>query len=119
MNLDNQFNYYDNTMFQAVDLPYGVGNYSMTVILPREGIEINDIISQLNEETWDSWISSFSAANIDLYLPKFKLEYEILLNDILSSLGMGVAFTAEANFTKINPLEQLFISKARQVLMAD
>ncbi|MFC1725516.1 serpin family protein [candidate division KSB1 bacterium] len=119
MNLEGELDYYDNMMFQAVELPYGAGNYCMTVVLPREGTQIDDLISQLNDETWNSWINSFSSTNVDLYLPKFKLEYEILLNDILSSLGMGIAFTGGADFTKINPVEQLFISKVKHKTFVD
>ena len=34
-------------------------------------------------------------------MPRFKYEYKIELSDVLSSMGMGVAFTGSANFSNI------------------
>jgi len=36
-----------------------------------------------------------------LQMPKFTLRYEKTLNDVLTDLGMGVAFTKRANFRDI------------------
>ena len=47
--------------------------------------------------------------DVIINLPKFKYEYEITLNDVLSEMGMGVAFTGAADFTGINKNGQLKI----------
>jgi serine protease inhibitor len=51
-------------------------------------------------------------ANSTLTMPKFKIEYKTLLNDALTSLGMGIAFTDQADLTRLfeNPLD-LYISR--------
>jgi len=55
-------------------------------------------------------MNGFSEKNIQLSLPKFKLEYEKRLNDALVSLGMGIAFNPYiADFSKINANHQLYI----------
>jgi serpin B len=46
-----------------------------------------------------------------IMLPRFNLEYEILLNDALKALGMEVAFDSRANFDDIAP--GLFISEVK------
>ena len=47
-------------------------------------------------------------------MPKFSIEYEISLKDVLTSLGMGIAFDEMlADFTKINPAGELYISKVK------
>ncbi|TNF45095.1 MAG: serpin family protein, partial [Bacteroidetes bacterium] len=52
---------------------------------------------------WENWMKSFSVTqNVDIKFPKFKYGYEIKLNDILTEMGMGVAFTGAADFTGIN-----------------
>ena len=49
------------------------------------------------------------------YLPRFQLEYEILLNDTLKKLGMASAFRKGANFSKmIEEADPLWISKVLQ-----
>jgi serpin B len=95
--------YLSNNLFSAVQLAYGKGNYNMTVLLPNENKTINDIVETLNADNWDVWMKSFSQTkNVDIKLPKFKYGYEIELNDVLTTMGMGVAFTGAADFTGIN-----------------
>jgi serpin B len=115
MSQKSSMNYLENADFKAVELTYGPGNYSMILMLPSESKTLNDIISQLNEENWNLWLNNFSMTeNVNLYLPKFKFEYEKTLNEILCDLGLSIAFNAsEANFSKINTDFQLFISKVK------
>jgi len=96
---ENDFHYFRNEYFQAVDLPYGDSGFSMIVFLPHPDINIDDLISELNQENWNLWGNSFSENTMELYLPKFKLEYDIELKNVLASLGMGIAFTESANFS--------------------
>ncbi|PIP11582.1 MAG: proteinase inhibitor I4 serpin, partial [bacterium (Candidatus Stahlbacteria) CG23_combo_of_CG06-09_8_20_14_all_40_9] len=98
----SEYNYFSNPDFQAVDLPYGDGDFSMTVFLPHPQKNIDSLIAEFNEENWDNWINSFSKDSGDIYIPKFTLEYGIKLNDVLKALGMGIAFDPyQADFTKM------------------
>jgi serine protease inhibitor len=100
-----------NEMFSMVELLYGQGNYSMVVLLPQTGYSTDDIVVALTPGNWDEWINSLSEKDVDLQLPKFTFEYKNTLNDELEAMGMGVAFTDMANFSKINGTGNLFISK--------
>jgi serine protease inhibitor len=111
MRQENTFEYLETDDFQAVDLPYGNGQFSMTVFLPEPGTAVNDWIAQITLEDWRAWIGQFSTTRGTLYFPKFILEYKINLNQVLTNLGMGIAFDPNrADFTKINPRGDLFIS---------
>jgi serpin B len=101
--------YNENNLFQAVQLPYGQGNFSMSVFLPQVNKSLQDVMENLNKENWKSWMENFSERNVNIQLPKFKYEYEIKLNDILSEMGMGIAFTGGADFTGINKNADLYI----------
>ena len=104
--------YFSNDKFQAVDLPYGSGKFRMSVLLPKYGSDINELILELNSQNWKSWTDQFEKKNGSIFLPKFKLEYKIELNDILKAMGMAVAFNpAQADFTNINKNGGLYISK--------
>jgi len=114
MNHKNDHNYFENEQFQAIDLLYGDADFSMTIFLPKPGIDIDSLITRLNNENWNSWISSFSTQEVNLYLPKFKMEYEISLNNVLCALGMSIAFDPyQADFTNINSNGNLYISKVK------
>jgi len=89
----NDFSYFSNSDFQAIDLPYGDNNFSMTVLLPAPDKNVDLLIADFTNENWALWMNSFSTNDGTLYLPKFELEYKITLNEVLKSLGMEIAFT--------------------------
>jgi len=93
--------YYASDDFQAVDLPYGNGKYSMTVLLPAQDKNIDDLIAELNDSNWNEWTGNLAEEEVKLYLPKFTLEYELEMNDVLKAMGMEVAFGWLADFSKI------------------
>ncbi|MCK4346336.1 MAG: serpin family protein [Bacteroidales bacterium] len=105
------FNYLSNDILQALEMPYGIGNYSMILLLPKNDKTLNDITKQLTNENWNKWLSEFhEEVKVQIHLPKFKFEYKNKLNDELINLGMGIAF-GNADFSKINPNRDLFISR--------
>ncbi|MHB1127269.1 MAG: serpin family protein [Bacillota bacterium] len=89
--------------FKAVRLPYGSGKISMYSILPNEAVSINDFIADLDSDRWKIIRGSISERDqVQLRLPRFKLEYGIKnLNDSLTALGMGEAFSDIADFSGI------------------
>ena len=104
--------YFKGTGFEAVELPYNQGNYTITVLLPDADKTLTDIIPLLSQANWNSWSSEFIKTDIQLQLPKFKYEYEEEnMKPILSAMGMGVAFTDKADFTRMNSDGGLSISR--------
>ena len=105
--------YFRGENFEAARLPYGEGRVSMYIFLPDRDSNLDDVIKQLNVENWSNWISQFHETKEDseMILPRFKLEYEVKLNDALTALGMGIAFGNDADFRGMGT--QLFISEVR------
>ena len=102
--------YYENGEedFQAISLPYGDGRVSMYIFLPGRESDLNVLLRNLNAESWENWLSQFEEQEVLLKLPKFKMEYEKVLNDTLRTLGMGIAFdTRRADFSRMASLETL------------
>jgi len=118
MTQEGEFQYFENDAFQAIDLPYGDGDFRMTIFLPRIEKDVNSLIGEINQANWNRWISSFHKQELTLQLPKFTLEYEVKLNDVLKALGMEIAFDSNlANFTKMYKKEEvganLYISNVK------
>ncbi len=106
--------YYETETFQAADLPYGNGRYTMSVLLPKAGQSIESLIASLDPSGWSVIQKGFSEREITLHLPKFKLEYEIKLNDALSAMGMAVAFQGGlADFSRIAAGRDLYIDQVK------
>jgi serine protease inhibitor len=94
------FNYTADKSFQLVQLPYGNQAFSMMVLLPKEGISLGDAVTVLNGDGyWEGLRSGLSDAEVVLSLPKFKTEYSKKLNDVLTKMGMGIAFSDQADFS--------------------
>jgi len=87
---------------RIIELPYGGGAFSMTIVLPREDLTVDSVVSELTLDDWNSWIAALDTTSAELYLPKFKLENSLSLVHPLTGLGMGVAFSDFADFSKIN-----------------
>jgi len=114
MTQEAKFSYFQNEKFQAIDLPYGDGLFSMTILLPSSQIDIDSLIADFNQQQWSEWMSSFSEQSVTVYIPRFKLEYELSLNDILSGLGMAIAFDpASADFTRMYAPGGLYIHQVK------
>jgi len=114
MSFKEKISYTSNDLFQAVELPYGQGNFTMIVLLPKYNVSLDNLVSEMNPVNWENWMESFSnETEVNVYLPKFKVEYEKELKPDLTQLGMGIAFSGGADFTKINKAGNLFISSVK------
>jgi len=111
MQVEGTFNYSSQETFSAVELPYGDSAFSMVVLLPEPGFSTTDLVAGLNAESWDSWMQASYPSNVRVQLPKFKYGFKLLLNDPLTDLGLGIAFTESADFSRITPGGGLFISR--------
>ena len=112
MDQKNKFDYYQSDNYQAIKLPYGNGDFEMLVILPSSGTDINSLINQMDDSYWNNLLAKMDSAEVNLWLPKFKIEYSITLNDALKALGMTSAFdSTTADFSNIRKGKDLFISR--------
>ena len=71
--------------------------------------------------TSDDWTTSFNQTEGAVKLPRFKVEYEVSLNDALKTLGMGVAFDeGRADFSgMIQSAERVYISRVKHKTFAE
>lgn len=88
--------------YVAVDLPYGNSAFTMTVVLPDKGIDINSFAESMTQTKWDALELGMHENEVLLYLPRFKLTWKGKLNAALERLGMGIAFQDGADFTPMS-----------------
>ncbi len=111
MSQETALEYMNNSLFSAVNLPYGKGQYQMTVILPNTGKSTADVIAKLDHEKWMEWMKSFRVENkVVVKMPRFKFDWKMTLNEVLVSMGMTTAFKPfVADFSGINDGRDLYI----------
>ncbi|MDP2114241.1 MAG: serpin family protein [Bacteroidota bacterium] len=112
MKIEKPFNYFNHTDFQLLEMPYGSGKYSMLIFLPQTGKKTDNVISLLNPENVNDWISKLSEQKKEVFLPKFEFKFDNSLKDELAALGMTDAFNdAKANLSGISDAAKLVISE--------
>ncbi|MGA3245275.1 MAG: serpin family protein [Bacteroidota bacterium] len=112
MSQGGKFSYYSDDQLQAIDMTYGDAGFSTTFLLPKVGTNIETFANQLTQQQWNTWIGRMDSTKGDIFLPKFKLEYKKKLNDMLTAMGMSIAFDPNtADFRNIDRRGNLFISE--------
>ena len=91
--------YSENNEYQVISLPYErYGNY-MFVVLPKEGYDIDSIMSN------SDWIEEpLEYHNVELYMPRFKYGNTLSYNKVLEDLGLGDIFNRDDSFPRISDL---------------
>ncbi len=103
---------------EAIDLPYGDGSFSMTIVLPAPESEIGALVEWLDGGRWQEIVAGLVTTRTNVLMPKFTLEYEIDLSDVLIALGMGIAFSHDADFSLMCD-GGAFISKVKHKAFVD
>ena len=108
------FDYFQAQGFQAVRLPYAGGRLQMCLILPNNGSDIKKLLASFDGSVWQNKIlPQFRDREGMVVFPRFKLNYNVILNEPLEALGMKRAFSTDADFSAMSA-EKLFLSEVKQ-----
>jgi serine protease inhibitor len=110
MKQETEFSVYQGDGFILAEFPYGQGNFVMDVILPDEQDGLTNTLSSVSDANFTSWISQMSKRKTDVSFPRFKYGFKKKLKDVLSDMGMGIAFTEGADFSNISDQYDLLIN---------
>jgi serpin B len=112
----NPFMFWENDLYQMLALPFAKkegnsSNLACLILLPKEKAGIED----LEKEFWipqiEDAMDALHTTRVHVKLPKFCLNQRLDLNSALQKLGMKQAFTEQANFSGIDGMRDLFVSK--------
>ncbi len=102
------FDYASSEEWQAVSMAYAGGDASMLIILP---LSMDDFLENFNGDALAYIQRKMSRVNVHLTMPRFEFTRSMPLSDILVSMGMGSAFSSDANFQAITGGLDLYISE--------
>ncbi|XP_036934238.1 leukocyte elastase inhibitor-like [Acanthopagrus latus] len=103
---------------KILEMPYKGNDLSMLILLPNEieddttGLE--KLEKALTYEKFNEWTNPAMMTNdeVEVSLPRFKMEEKYDLNDVLISMGMKDAFNVGmSDFSGMSPANDLFLSK--------
>src|SRR5215475_8868839 len=113
MHLAVDLTYHRGDGYQAVLLPYRGGSLAMAVVLP-DG-PLSEFTGRLGGAggvggLLAGLLSHGAQCQVDLSLPRFRIDAGFMLKDTLESLGVRTAFTPAADFSGITDDEPLHVS---------
>jgi serpin B len=120
MSQHKNFSYQENGDFQAVRLPYAGNGLAMYLFLPAKNSSPRKLLDNLSGKKGnENIIQQFTDREGTVIFPKFKFDYDILLNQPLQALGMRQAFSdRSADFSAMAD-EPLFVSEVKQKSFVD
>ena len=102
--------YMETSDFQAVELPYSSNEFSMVILLPRQVAGYGQLENRLSPQFLNRTLAQMKAQEVEIFLPRFKLESAFDLNATLAKMGMTDAFGDKADFSGIDGTRLLYIS---------
>ena len=101
--------YASGSGWQAAELPYLGGSLVMTIIVPDDLVSFE---KTLDASRFAQITAALQGVDLDLSLPRFKIETKSDLSTSLSNMGMPLAFDRDqADFSGITTQERLYIAK--------
>lgn len=100
MHLQSRFAYTEDKQAQVVQLPYKGDDLSMLVVLPKskDKLAMQQLVTDLSTTKIKQWDAALVKQQVNLHLPKFKLEERYQMKKLLSDMGMPKAFERDAQF---------------------
>lgn len=110
MNNTLPLKYFENTKYQAVEIPYKDNKLSIIIFLPKSTTGIEDFENSLSFDQYLETTNSFENETVQLSFPKFTTSCDFTLNKSLSDLGMSIAFDDQmADFSGMTGNKDLYI----------
>ncbi|XP_054155024.1 leukocyte elastase inhibitor-like [Oppia nitens] len=119
------FGYSQRLKTRAVELDYSNCEATMLLLLPDDDKEDNQtlgqLVSQLNAETLNELVAGMRRIEVDLYLPKFKVESSHQLIPALNKSGITEMFdqSGAADFSRLSANGGVYISQVYQKVVID
>lgn len=88
----------ENDILQLLRIPYGNGAFQMTVMLPREGQSLDDIVQLVDGNELERIQNSIENKTVEVWLPTFETKSQTDMAAVLMKLGITKAFSATAEF---------------------
>jgi len=108
-------NYLDDSLFQAVGLPYE-GDLEMVVVLPKPSSSLAAVIYKFASDG-QIGLENFKSEEVSLSLPKMKLSFRTEMAAVLRKLGLVDAFTLGASFPRISNTQVYISNVYHKVIM--
>ncbi len=108
-----KFSYAKHEDIQVLELPYGIGNFSLMILLPRTRNGLAELEKNLSLQTLYQWVQPLYPQQVEVCLPRFQVNFKSELSHTLTEMGITDAFNEhKANFSGMDGQQKwLYIQK--------
>ncbi|KAK2720442.1 hypothetical protein QYM36_004356 [Artemia franciscana] len=105
----------EELMSDILEVPYVGKDISMFILLPSSVKNtLCDVLSKLNRKIWKKALKNIKKVNIEVGIPKFRIEASIYLTEYLKNMGLKHALDPSlADFTNFSSNPDLYIQKLK------
>ena len=101
MSITDKFYCHEDDNMQSVLLNYKEDNMKALIILPTNEYDLNKYVQNFTIQDYNNILNNMTEEKISLYLPKFEVNFDCELENVLMKLGMKKAFTNFAEFSNL------------------
>lgn len=106
--------YYDNGKSNVVTLPYGNSAFNFSILLPNEGVSLDECIAELASEDWIAEYEYPRTVELSIKMPKFEVKGQHDFVSVLKAMGITEIFKENADYSKMFPTEQFVVNNVLQ-----
>jgi serine protease inhibitor len=114
MYASSDFKVASGAKYNAVQLPYGNGQFKMTLLIPTGQNTIDQALTDLSGTSWQELQGRMKESGVTVGLPRFTLDYSAQLEKTLNKMGISKVFSTAAELGKINKTANLFVDFVKQ-----
>ena len=106
MQKEETFGYYEDENVKVLELPYIGDRLSMVILLPQQMNGLTELENSLTQENLALWTKYLPQREVQVSLPRFKINCSFMLGATLIEMGMKDAFNAnKADFSGMDGIE--------------
>ncbi len=101
MSAQREVSHWSDDELAVIELPCAGQRFSMAILLPRSADGLADLEARLDADFLDRCLDRLRPQKMTVLLPRFEARSRMRLKETLSTLGMPLAFTGQADFSGI------------------
>lgn len=114
--LKTKYGYFSESSmsYQVLELPYKGNEFSLIIILPAEDVAIEEMEKLITAHQIRKWFSEMEEEEVEIRLPRFKIEQKLDFKDALYSLNITEIFSGGCDLSGITDSSEVYVSQVMQ-----
>uniref|UniRef100_A0A8C3W986 Serpin family I member 2 n=1 Tax=Catagonus wagneri TaxID=51154 RepID=A0A8C3W986_9CETA len=100
--------------YQVLELPYKGDEFSLIIILPSEDVNIEEMEKLITARQIPQWFSEMQEEEVEINLPRFKVEQKLDFKKALYSLNVTDIFSGGCDLSGITDSSEVYVSQVMQ-----